>query len=80
MLSILALDTSLTQTMAFREKAFAQRNYTPSRSVESRRVGTYYLTQVDDKWRRFYEVRRWKKSVRGEMAHGDRGCKAGRAP
>lgn len=45
MLSILASDTplvksSLTQTMAFREQAFAQRNYTPSGSVESPRALT----------------------------------------
>lgn len=40
-----------------REKAHLQKNFTPAGSVDSLLPGTYYLTQVDDMFRRKYEIK-----------------------
>lgn len=40
-----------------REKAYQQRNYTPEGSIDSLAPGTYYLTHVDDMFRRKYEMK-----------------------
>jgi hydroxymethylglutaryl-CoA synthase len=40
-----------------REKAHLQKNFTPTGSTEFLYPGTYYLTGVDDKFRRPYEIK-----------------------
>lgn len=40
-----------------REHAHLQKNFKPSGSTETLQPGTYYLTEVDDMFRRFYEVK-----------------------
>ena len=40
-----------------REKAHLKKNYSPEGSVETILPGTYYLTKVDDMFRRAYEVK-----------------------
>ena len=40
-----------------REKAHLQKNYTPTGDPSTIVPGTYYLTQVDDMFRRQYEVK-----------------------
>ncbi|KAJ5676628.1 Hydroxymethylglutaryl-CoA synthase [Penicillium maclennaniae] len=40
-----------------REKAYQQKNYTPTGSIEALASGTYYLSFVDEKFRRTYAVR-----------------------
>lgn len=40
-----------------REHAHLQKNFKPSGSTETLQSGTYYLTEVDDMFRRFYEVK-----------------------
>ncbi len=42
---------------ALREKAHLQKNYTPTGSADTIVKGTYYLTGVDDMFRRKYEVK-----------------------
>lgn len=39
-----------------REKAHLKSNYTPSGAVDTLYPGTYYLTNVDDKFRREYKI------------------------
>lgn len=40
-----------------REEAHLQKGYQPKGNVESLVAGTYYLTEVDDMFRRKYEVK-----------------------
>jgi len=40
-----------------REKAHLQKNFSPVGSAETIVPGTYYLTNVDDMFRRKYEVK-----------------------
>ncbi|KAJ5314668.1 Major facilitator superfamily domain general substrate transporter [Penicillium atrosanguineum] len=40
-----------------REQAYQQKNYTPTGSIEALASGTYYLSHVDEKFRRSYAVR-----------------------
>ena len=40
-----------------RERAHLQKDFTPKGSIESITKGTYYLTEVDDMFRRKYEVK-----------------------
>jgi hydroxymethylglutaryl-CoA synthase len=40
-----------------REKAHLKNNYTPQGSAQTLVKGTYYLTGVDDMFRRKYEVK-----------------------
>ena len=40
-----------------REKAHLQKNYTPKGSEETIVKGTYYLTEVDDMFRRKYQIK-----------------------
>ena len=40
-----------------REKAHLQKNFTPAGSIENMLPGTYYLTEVDDMFRRKYEIK-----------------------
>lgn len=41
-------------TMLLREKAHQKKNFTPEGSIDNIRPGTYYLTKVDDMYRREY--------------------------
>lgn len=43
--------------LELREKAHLQKSFTPAGSTEHLRKGTYYLTAVDDKFRRTYEIK-----------------------
>jgi len=40
-----------------RKKAHLQKNYTPSGNPETIAKGVYYLTAVDDMFRRKYEIK-----------------------
>jgi hydroxymethylglutaryl-CoA synthase len=40
-----------------REKAHLQKSYTPVGNPETITAGTYYLTEVDDMFRRKYEIK-----------------------
>ena len=40
-----------------RKKAHLQKNYKPSGSIETLFPGTFYLTEVDDMYRRKYEIK-----------------------
>ncbi len=40
--------------MQRKEKLYLLNNYTPETDVSTLREGTYYLTKVDDRWRRYY--------------------------
>jgi hydroxymethylglutaryl-CoA synthase len=40
-----------------REKAHLQKNYTPSGNVDTIFPGAYYLTSVDDMFRRTYAIK-----------------------
>jgi len=40
-----------------REKAHLKKNFTPAGNAETIVPGTYYLTNVDDMFRRKYEVK-----------------------
>jgi hydroxymethylglutaryl-CoA synthase len=42
---------------ALREKAHLQKNYTPRGNIETIKKGTYYLVEVDDMFRRKYEIK-----------------------
>lgn len=43
--------------LELREKAHLAKNYKPTGNLERLREGTYYLTEIDDKFRRHYEVK-----------------------
>ena len=43
-----------TRRMAKRETDFISKDYTPSDSIDELPQGTFYVTKVDAKWRRFY--------------------------
>lgn len=45
------------EALGLREKAHLQKDYKPTGSIDHIRPGTYYLTSVDDKFRRFYAVK-----------------------
>lgn len=40
-----------------REKAHLQKNFKPAGSLDDLVPGTYYLTEVDDMFRRKYEIK-----------------------
>lgn len=40
-----------------REKAHLQKNYTPKGNSETITKGTYYLTEIDDMFKRKYEIK-----------------------
>ena len=40
-----------------REKAFLQKSFTPTGPISSISMGSYYLCETDDKFRRRYEVK-----------------------
>jgi hypothetical protein len=40
--------------MAKREKLFGIKNYTPSDPIDHFTEGTYFLTKIDEVYRRFY--------------------------
>jgi hydroxymethylglutaryl-CoA synthase len=40
-----------------REKAHLQKDFSPAGQVETLLPGTYYLTKVDDMFRRKYEIK-----------------------
>lgn len=42
---------------ALREKAHLKKSYTPQGTIDSIAPGTYYLTEVDDMFRRKYEIK-----------------------
>ncbi|ODQ68293.1 hydroxymethylglutaryl-CoA synthase [Nadsonia fulvescens var. elongata DSM 6958] len=46
-----------TAAIALREKAHLCKNFTPTGSIETIRSGTYYLTNVDDMYRRTYAIK-----------------------
>mmetsp|Transcript_43488 Transcript_43488/g.41946 ORF Transcript_43488/g.41946 Transcript_43488/m.41946 type:complete len:126 (+) Transcript_43488:331-708(+) len=43
--------------MSHKEGLYGKKDYSPKGSVEHLLQGTYYLTKVDDKYRRFYAVK-----------------------
>lgn len=45
------------QMCVLREKAHLQKNFTPVGSTDLIVPGTYYLTEVDDMFRRKYEIK-----------------------
>jgi hydroxymethylglutaryl-CoA synthase len=45
------------QFLELREKAHLQKSFEPTGSLDSIPAGAYYLTKVDDKYRRFYAVK-----------------------
>jgi len=47
----------MIQHCNLREKAHLKSNYKPSGSLDNIRPGTYYLTDVDDMFRRKYEIK-----------------------
>lgn len=47
----------LLQMCSLREKAHLQKNFSPAGNPETIVPGTYYLTHVDDMFRRKYEVK-----------------------
>ena len=40
-----------------REKAHQKKNFTPEGSIDTLVPGTYYLSEVDDMFRRKYEIK-----------------------
>ena len=48
---------ALLQVCLLREKAHQKKNFTPEGSIENLASGTYYLTEVDDMFRRQYEIK-----------------------
>jgi hypothetical protein len=47
------------QVCVLREKAHQKKNFTPEGSIDNLASGTYYLTEVDDMFRRKYEIKAW---------------------
>lgn len=45
------------EAISLREAAHLQKSFKPTGSIDHLRKGTYYLTEIDDKYRRFYEVK-----------------------
>jgi hydroxymethylglutaryl-CoA synthase len=45
------------QVCVLREKAHQKKNFTPEGSIDNLESGTYYLTEVDDMFRRKYEIK-----------------------
>ena len=45
------------QLCNLRENAHLQKDYTPEGNIENLFPGTYYLTKVDDMFRRTYEIK-----------------------
>lgn len=43
------------EAIALREKIHLQKDFNPTGSIENISLGTFYLTSIDDKFRRFYE-------------------------
>jgi hydroxymethylglutaryl-CoA synthase len=48
---------TMLQMCLLREKAHLQKNFMPAGSTETLAPGTYYLTEVDDMFRRKYEIK-----------------------
>ena len=49
--------TQPLQVCLLREKAHQKKNFTPEGSIDTLTSGTYYLTEVDDMFRRKYEIK-----------------------
>jgi hydroxymethylglutaryl-CoA synthase len=49
--------TKTVQVCVLREKAHQKKNFTPEGSIDNLASGTYYLTEVDDMFRRKYEIK-----------------------
>lgn len=49
--------TDYEAALALREKAHLKKSFSPEGSIDHLRKGTYYLTNIDDKFRRFYEIK-----------------------
>lgn len=43
--------------MARREKLFGMKDYTPKGNIDLLYSGTFYLTQVDNQFRRYYKIK-----------------------
>jgi len=43
--------------MTHREAMFGKANYVPTSSIDALELKTYYLTKVDDKFRRYYALK-----------------------
>lgn len=50
--------TEYEAAIELREKIHLQKDYTPTGSIEAIPQGSYYLTSIDDKYRRFYEQKK----------------------
>ena len=48
---------SILQVCLLREKAYQKKNFTPEGSIDTLVSGTYYLTAVDDMFRRKYDIK-----------------------
>lgn len=49
--------TNIRQMCMLREKAHLQKDYKPKGNEETIVPGTYYLTEIDDMFRRKYEIK-----------------------
>jgi len=45
--------------LKWREEAYGKAPYTPKGKIEDLFPGTYYLTEIDEKYRRKYEVAKY---------------------
>ena len=45
------------EAIALREKAHMQKSFKPTGSIDYIPKGSFYLTEIDDKYRRFYEIK-----------------------
>lgn len=45
------------QLMDKRESMFGKKDFEPVDSIEQFYPGTFYLTKVDEKWRRYYQIK-----------------------
>lgn len=52
-----ARDTDICQMCNLREKAHLQKEYTPSGDAETITKDTYYLSKIDEMYRRQYEIK-----------------------
>ena len=56
-IAVVARINSTVQVCVLREKAHQKKNFTPEGSIDNLASGTYYLTEVDDMFRRKYEIK-----------------------
>ena len=52
-----------TRRMSQREVDYLKKDYTTQDNIDELAPGSYYLTHVDDKWRRFYS----RKSIQSKL-------------